>query len=133
MSMGGKSMRIYETMFLIDPTLDDETRESFVNRVKSRIEEKANGTIRNVDRWGIRQLAFRVNKFFEGDYTVILFDAEPSNLKALEEMYRITPQIFRWIVFRREDLEKLPPVKPHEEEEKTEETPAEVSAEGENS
>ncbi len=99
-------MRIYETMFIIDPNLEDAERDDLAKRVKSWIEEKVKGNVRNFDRWGIRQLAFRVDKFTQGDYTVIVFDAEPSELKALEEMYRITPRIFRWMVFRREDLEK---------------------------
>ncbi len=113
-------MRIYETMFIIDPNLDDAAREEMANRVKTWIEEKVKGKIRNFDRWGMRQLAFRVDKFLQGDYTVALFDAEPSNLKALEEMYRITPQIFRWMIFRREDIEKHPPVIEKEEDEVTE-------------
>ena len=113
-------MRIYETMFVIDPNLDDAAREEMANRVKTWIEEKVKGKIRNFDRWGMRQLAFRVDKLFQGDYTVALFDAEPSNLKELEEMYRITPQIFRWMVFRREDIEKHPPVVEKEEEKVTE-------------
>ncbi|GEM_PF-1205332 len=102
-------MRIYETMFIVNPELDDESREEMANRVKSWIEEKVKGTIRKFDRWGMRQLAFRVDKFYQGDYTVVLFDAEPSSLKALEEMYRITPEILKWMVFRREDIEKHPP------------------------
>lgn len=108
-------MRIYETMFIVNPELGDETREDIANRVKTWIEEKVKGTIRKFDRWGMRQLAFRVNKFYQGDYTVVLFDAEPYSLKALEEMYRITPEIFRWMVFRREDIEKHPPVEKAEE------------------
>ena len=109
-------MRIYETMFIIDPNLDDAIREEMANRVKTWIEEKVKGKIRNFDRWGMRQLAFRVDKLLQGDYTVILFDAEPLSLKALEEMYRITPQIFRWMIFRREDIEKHPPVVEKDEE-----------------
>lgn len=116
-------MRIYETMFIVNPELDDESREEMANRVKSWIEEKVKGTIRKFDRWGMRQLAFRVDKFYQGDYTVVLFDAEPSDLKALEEMYRITPEILKWMVFRREDIEKHLPVT-----EKTEETATEKNA-----
>ncbi len=121
-------MRIYETMFIIDPNLDDAAREEMANRVKTWIEEKVKGKIRSFDRWGVRQLAFRVDKFLQGDYTVTLFDAEPLSLKPLEEMYRITPQIFRWMIFRREDIEKHPPVVKKEEEEVVEkvETDGEV-------
>ncbi len=116
-------MRIYETMFIVNPELDDSVREEIANRVKTWIEEKAKGTIRKFDRWGMRQLAFRVDKFYQGDYTVVLFDTEPSNLKALEEMYRITPEIFKWMIFRRKDMEKHPPEIENEKKEPEKSTP----------
>lgn len=137
-------MRIYETLFIVDPTLEEETRNKLVDRIKSLIEEKMGGKIRKIDRWGVRQLAFKVQKFNEGDYTIIIFDAEPSKIKLLEEMYRVVPEIFRHLILRREDLEKHPLAQKLEKEEKTEEPvsqeqsePVEVLApdqsEGENS
>ncbi len=78
------------------------------------------GKIRQIDRWGVRQLAFKVQKFNEGDYTVILFDADPSQIKSLEEMYKVIPEIFRHLILRREDLEKHP-VSPKQAEEVEEE------------
>jgi small subunit ribosomal protein S6 len=114
--MGGKFMRIYETLFIIDPTLEEETRNKLVDRVKNQIEEKMQGKIRQIDRWGVRQLAFKVQKFNEGDYTVILFDADPSQIKSLEEMYKVIPEIFRHLILRREDLEKHP-ISPKQAEE----------------
>ncbi len=101
-------MRIYETLFIIDPTLEEEARNKLVDRVKNQIEEKMQGKIRQIERWGVRQLAFRVQKFNEGDYTVILFDSDPSQIRSLEELYRVVPEIFRHIILRREDLEKHP-------------------------
>ncbi|BBJ28747.1 30S ribosomal protein S6 [Athalassotoga saccharophila] len=136
-------MRIYETLFIIDPTLEEEARNKLVDRVKNQIEEKMGGKIRKIDRWGVRQLAFKVQKFNEGDYTIILFDADPSKIRSLEELYRVVPEIFRHLILRREDLEKHPTIEKQEKEEKTEEiTPdqkeetAEVTVsdnEGENS
>jgi small subunit ribosomal protein S6 len=113
--MGGKFMKIYETLFIVDPTLDEEARNKLVDRVKNQIEEKMGGQIRKVDRWGVRQLAFRIGKFFEGDYTIILFDSDPSKVKTLEDMYRVIPEIFRHLTVRREDIEKHPVVEKVEE------------------
>ncbi len=108
--MGRK--RIYETLFIMSPKIDEEERESIVEKVKSNIEERVGGEIRSVDRWGIRKLAYRVRKgFSDGDYTIILFDAEAENVITLERFYSVTPEIFRWQTFRREDLEKVPPTK----------------------
>jgi len=98
--------RIYETMFIIDPTLEGEERENVVENVKRIISERVGGKIESVDRWGIRKLAFKVRRFTEGDYTVILFRASPERVGTLEDFYHVTPQIFRWQTFRRVDLEK---------------------------
>lgn len=108
--MGRK--RIYETLFIMSPRIEEEERENIVEKVKSNIEERVGGQIRSVDRWGIRKLAYRVRKgFSDGDYTIILFDAEAENVITLERFYSVTPEIFRWQTFRREDLEKAPPTK----------------------
>jgi len=98
--------RIYETMFIVVPSLNDEEREAVVEKVKNFIQERLEGKIENVDRWGIRKLAFKVKKFTEGDYTVIIFRASPEKVNELENFYHITQEIFRWQTFRREDLEK---------------------------
>ncbi len=99
-------MRIYETMFIIDPRLNEQEREALVEKVKSIITERVAGQIREINRWGLRRLAYPIAHQTEGDYTVIMFAADPSNLNKLEEFYRVTPQIIRWQTFRREELEK---------------------------
>ncbi|MCD6545903.1 MAG: 30S ribosomal protein S6 [Thermotogae bacterium] len=98
--------RIYETMFIVVPNLDEEERENVVEKVKNFIQERVEGKIEDVTRWGIRKLAFRVKKFTEGDYTIIIFRASPEKVNQLESFYHITQEIFRWQTFRREDLEK---------------------------
>ncbi|AKI98097.1 30S ribosomal protein S6 [Kosmotoga pacifica] len=99
--------RIYETMFIVSPKLDEEQRNAIAEKVKNYIEERVEGSIEKFDRWGMRKLAYRVRKgFTEGDYTLILFRADPEKVNVLERLYNITPDIFRWQTFRREDLEK---------------------------
>ncbi len=100
-------IRIYETMFIVSPRLDEESRNSMAEKVRDYIVERVSGTIEKFDRWGIRKLAYRVTKgFSEGDYTVIQFKADSESVDILEKFYGITPEIFRWQTFRREDLEK---------------------------
>ena len=100
-------IRIYETMFIVSPRLDEESRNSMAEKVRDYIVERVSGTIEKFDRWGIRKLAYRVTKgFSEGDYTVIQFKADSESVDILEKFYGITPEVFRWQTFRREDLEK---------------------------
>ena len=84
-------MRIYELMFITDPRLPEEQREEGVERVKQLIEERVNGKVEKVDRWGIRKLAYILpkSKLDEGDYTVILFRADGADLEPLENLFHV--------------------------------------------
>ncbi len=102
------SKRYYETMFIIRTDLSEEERENLAQKVKNFIEERIDGEVEEFTRWGVRRLAYRTQKgkFTEGDYTYIIFKAEPDKLKELESFYRVTQEIFRYQTIRREDLEK---------------------------
>ena len=101
-------MRIYEIMFIADPRVDEEGREALVEKVKKVITEKAAGTIEKVDRWGIRKLAYKLprTKLTEGDYTVVLFRSNGEQLKEIDVLFQVTPELIRKQIVRREDLEK---------------------------
>ena len=101
-------MRIYELMFITDPRLPEEQREEGVERVKQLIEERVNGKVEKVDRWGIRKLAYILpkSKLDEGDYTVILFRADGADLEPLETLFHVSPEFVRKQIVRREDIER---------------------------
>ena len=101
-----EKLRIYETMFIMAPDIPQETREEIVEKVKKLIEEKIGGKIENVDRWGVRKLAYKIKQYTEGDYTVLLFRAPGDKVGELEYFFRVTPEVFRWQTCRRFDLEK---------------------------
>ena len=117
------SKRYYETMFIIRTDLSEEDRENLAQKVKSFIEERIDGEVEEFTRWGVRRLAYRTQKgkFTEGDYTYIIFKAEPDKLKELESFYRVTQEIFRYQTIRREDLEKKQKIRQKESKIKVEE------------
>jgi small subunit ribosomal protein S6 len=95
-------------MFISDPRVPEDQRELGIEKVKKTIEEKVNGVIEKVDRWGVRKLAYTLpkSKLTEGDYTVILFRAEGGDLDPLENLFHVTPEYIRKQIVRREDIEK---------------------------
>jgi small subunit ribosomal protein S6 len=99
-------MRIYETMFIIKPDVPEEERNKLVEGVKKFLEERLGVQVENVDRWGIRKLAYKIGKYFEGDYTVLYFRSNGQGLEQLENYFKVHPDFMRWQTFRREDLEK---------------------------
>lgn len=95
-------MKSYETVFVLQPELTEEARIAAIDKVKAVIE--AAGTITEVDEWGIRKMAYVIDKkYSEGYYVVISFDAEKTVLPSLEHLYRITDAFIRDIVVCKED------------------------------
>ncbi|WP_448374422.1 30S ribosomal protein S6 [Fervidobacterium sp.] len=99
-------MRIYETMFIIKPDVPEEERNNLVENVKKFMEERVKAQVETVDRWGLKKLAYKIGKYFEGDYTVMYFRSNGQGLEQFENYFKVHPEFMRWQTFRREDLEK---------------------------
>ena len=93
-------MITYEVMFIIDPTLEDEKKDAAVERVKSVI--AAEGEVGNVDVWGLRKLAYPIQKKNEGYYVVIDFKAEPTLPAELDRRLRISEDFMRHIIVNKD-------------------------------
>ena len=64
-------MTNYEVMFIIDPILEDDKKEATVETVQQII--NADGEVSKVDVWGLRKLAYPIQKKNEGYYVVVEF------------------------------------------------------------
>ena len=89
-------MSKYELMFVIDPTLEDEKKEAAVEAVKAIIAEA--GEVIDTDVWGLRKLAYPINKKTEGYYVVMHFNAQPELPKELDRRLRISDNFMRHII-----------------------------------
>ena len=93
-------MSNYEVMFVIDPTLDDEKKEAAVERVKEVISSE--GEVVNVDVWGMRKLAYPIQKQNDGFYAVIEFKAEPTLPQELDRRLKISDDFIRHIIINKD-------------------------------
>ncbi len=96
----------YETMLVTSATLNEEDTASLVGKFKDLIAK--NGTIDAVDEWGKRRLAYPINKEFDGVYTLIHFDSEPTFPAELDRVYRITDGVLRSLIIAKEAGAELP-------------------------
>src|SRR5690606_35377431 len=89
-------MNNYETVFILNPVLSEDqakdTVEKFVN-----VLTKANAEIINTENWGLKKLAYPINKKSTGFYNLIEFTAEPQTINALETEYRRDESIMRFL------------------------------------
>jgi small subunit ribosomal protein S6 len=90
-------IRKYETMFIVQPTLTEEEIKQKIELVKDTL-TKQGADIKAVDEMGMRELAYKIEKYERGYYTVIYFTAESSAIKELERIYGITEDIIRFNV-----------------------------------
>ena len=97
-------MKAYELLFFVDPTITDEARAGVMKRIDVAITENG-GTVDNVDNWGKRKLAYEINKLTEGDYTLINFHADPTQIAELDRVLRINDSVKRHMVVRRSENE----------------------------
>ena len=90
-------MRKYETIFILDPSLDEETVKANIEKFKGVI-ENGGGTVENVDFWGKRKLAYEIAKVSEGYYTLVSFTAGTELPRELDRIFRITDGVIRHII-----------------------------------
>ena len=95
-------MKAYELLFFVDPTITDEARAGVMKRIEVALTENG-GQVDNVDNWGKRKLAYEIDKLTEGDYTLVNFHADPTQIAELDRVLRINDAVKRHMITRRED------------------------------
>ena len=96
---GGKTMRNYEMMFIINPTVMADGRDALVAKVEETL--TANGaTELKTEKWGERKLAYPIEKKTSGFYVLTTFAIEGTNLTEVERKLNITEGLMRYIVVK---------------------------------
>ncbi len=91
----------YETVFILTPVLSDIQMKEAVQKFKDLILENG-GEIINEENWGLRKLAYPIQKKSTGFYTLVEFKAEPSFIEKLELNYRRDERVIRFLTFKLE-------------------------------
>ncbi len=86
----------YELMVVLQPTLEDEKKEAALEMIKAIIEKE--GKVENVDLWGLRKLAYPIQKKNEGYYAVMIFEAAATLPKELDRRLKISDDVMRHMV-----------------------------------
>lgn len=92
-------MNKYESMYILKPDLDEETRKALIGKFSGIVTENG-GKIENVDEWGQRKLAYEIDYIKEGYYVLMTFEAPAELPLELERNYNISDSILRFNVIR---------------------------------
>ncbi len=80
-------MNLYETTFIADAQLKEDGWESLIDKYSGIINQ--NGSIKQLDRWGVRRLAYEINKQTHGYYVHIIHESAPSVPRELERQFQL--------------------------------------------
>ena len=93
-------MNKYESVIIINSSLEEAKIKALIEKFSSLVNE--HGKVENVNEMGNKKLAYPIQKQTEGYYVVFEFEAEPAFIAELERIYRITDEIIKFIVVRKE-------------------------------
>jgi small subunit ribosomal protein S6 len=92
-------MNQYETVFILTPVLSDEQMKETVAKFKKVLTDTG-AEILNEEAWGLKKMAYAIQKKSTGFYCLLEFKAEPSIVKTLETAYRRDEKVIRYMTVK---------------------------------
>ena len=94
-------MNQYETVFILTPVLSDEQTKEAVAKFKGILTD-GGAEILNEEEWGLKKLAYPIQKTSTGFYAMLEFKADPQLISKLEVNYRRDERVLRYITVKNE-------------------------------
>ena len=89
----------YETVFILTPVLSDVQMKEAVDKFTKVLADNG-ATVVNEELWGLRKLAYPIEKKSTGFYVLVEFEGAPTVVKKLETAYRRDERVIRFLTFR---------------------------------
>jgi small subunit ribosomal protein S6 len=91
--------RIYEELFILRPDITDEEVAPVIEQVRGVV-TAAGGTVDKEERWGVRKLAYRIEKRAEGYYVLLQLTCPASTVKEVERRLRVNDAVLKYLTVR---------------------------------
>ena len=102
--------RNYELMFIVRPDMVDEDLNKLISTLESSV-TAAGGTAKS-EVWGKRRLAYRVGKFNDGIFVLMMIEATGAIVHEVERRLRVTEPVIKFLTVRTdEELKRLDKIK----------------------
>ncbi|MDR0894855.1 MAG: 30S ribosomal protein S6 [Prevotellaceae bacterium] len=94
-------MNQYETVFILTPVLSDVQMKEAVDKFKDILIAEG-AEIVNEENWGLKKLAYPIQKKSTGFYQLIEFNAAPTVVDKLEINFRRDERVIRFLTFKQD-------------------------------
>ena len=92
-------MNQYETVFILTPVLSDDQAKETVAKFKNLLTD-GGAEILNEEAWGLKKLAYHIQKKTSGFYYLVEFKAEPTLIDKLEVAFRRDEKVIRFMTVK---------------------------------
>lgn len=96
-------MRRYELMFVLKPDLAEEVMTEVKERLRKIIDEFGGEFVNEADGWGKKRLAYRIEDYAEGIYSLWYFDGKPETVQELDRVIKLSDKFLRHIIIRQDE------------------------------
>ena len=100
-------MALYESVIIGRQDLTTSQFETIINEFISVI-ESLKGTIQKKESWGLRNLAYKINKNRKGHYMLLNIDAPTDAIVEYERLMRLHEDIIRFLTMRIKSVDEKP-------------------------
>jgi small subunit ribosomal protein S6 len=90
--------REYELVLMLDPQLDAPARDALAQQARGQIEGA--GSIKGENSWGLRKMAYEINRRTEADYRWYRFEGSNELLETLDHELKIADGVLRFRIFK---------------------------------
>ena len=98
-------MNLYETIFIVNSELDEESNKAVIEKFKAMIESV--GKLETLEEWGKRRLAYPINDMTEGYYVLVKYRAPAEFPREFERVLKITDDILKFLIIRKDEKKEI--------------------------
>ena len=103
-------MALYEHVLIARQDISAQQAEALNDHLKSVLEEQG-GKVAKIEYWGLRNLAYRINKNRKGHYSLLALDAPSVAVKEMERQLSLNEDVLRFLTVKVDELDlELSPI-----------------------
>lgn len=92
-------MTKYEIMYIIRPTVLEDDRKALVEELNT-IFTSRNSEVTNVNEWGMKDLAYEIEKHRKGYYVVLNVNSSEEARAEFDRVVRIKEDVIRYLILK---------------------------------
>ncbi|MEE9273466.1 MAG: 30S ribosomal protein S6 [Robiginitomaculum sp.] len=100
-------MSYYEHVIISRPDISSTAVEEMIKHLTEKL-DGLGAKIVKVEYWGLRNLAYKINKNNKGHYSMLQLDTDGDVIKEIERQHRINDDIMRYMSVRVDELDAEP-------------------------